>query len=301
MAVSIVTGGIAIANGIMAAGQAGVGKAVAEFATNMSMESGGKLVSTVIEGGKDFIGGVAEGLMNPMKSDAGQALSGGLDAAKDAVFGSATGEAVRGADMTAQGVSAAESSAADAVTAGVDAGGVGTGSIPPPEGIPQSLASQKAADPAYSTAGFSGGEAPPTGIPDAMAGGAPESLLAESMPASYNNAGGLPTEQMGGMGGFMESEGMALPSSGGFSPPTAAPVAAAPEGILGQMKSAAGSVGGKAGEYFGSPGGMKTLADMVSGWAQGAQRQKMIDDFKKEEKRRVKSWETYSQPRFGRG
>ena len=119
LAASIVTGGIAIANGVMAAGEVGIGAAVKAFATNMTAETGTALMGKVVEGAGAFVKGVASGLANPMGSDAGQALTGAFDSGLSGV----AGEAVTSADLAAAGGETA--SAVNASAGGVDVTGLG--------------------------------------------------------------------------------------------------------------------------------------------------------------------------------
>lgn len=290
MAVSIVTGGIAIANGIMAAGQVGIGEAVKAFATNMTSENAGSLFSKVVEGGKAFLSGVQQGLTNPMGSDAGQALEGMFDSAVSNI----TGEPLASSDILAVG----DTSAADTMleSAGADVSGMGgldpsasATTVDPMAGLdpmagqtldpgmPQALQGQS-----YDPAMMPGGQSPsPLNMPDAMGGPPSMSDMAGGPVGAYQESLGAANDALtgAGMDPLQSTIGQATQQS-----------AAAPSTWMDKVKGAATS-----------PQGMMTMAQMAQGWAQGKMMEARWDEMKKEEKRRAKSWTdgSFNMPRFG--
>lgn len=285
LAVSIVTGGIAIANGIMAAGEAGLGSAVAEFATNMSLESGGNLVNTVIDAGSKFIGGVAEGVLNPMGSDAGQALTGMYDSA----VANITGTAADNASMLTEGSNAAEAAnlaqgdvAGTVLDAGATPQALGGGASA--DGAAAAGVTQPGAAIAEPGVAASGGIDAGVGMPSTYDPVLGPELPQNSMLDAVKNAGLDPANTIAG-GGF----GSAAPDALATSLQTNAQ-----PGILSQMAS-------KAGDFASSPRGMQTIGQTLQGWAQGQAVQERWDELRKDERRRADTWTGHTGPRFGRG
>lgn len=274
LAVSIVTGGVAIANGVMAAGKAGVGAALKNFATNMSMETGKSLVSSVINGAKQFIGGVAEGLLNPMQSDAGRSLRGFLDTATENI----TGRATSAKGLTAEAGKATQA-VQDAKVAGItdagDVASVGGSNVGQPMG-----------------ADFAG----PDG--NMLAPKADEGL---SLAKLRNSDPALGTD-FGGVDGSMFTDD-AMGFQDYFAAHQKTPFGADFAGSDGNMLPVP-PAGGEPGtlaklaqqgmDYVTSPVGMRTIAGIAQGAANRKAWEKMMQRREKERRRIGDSWRSQS-------
>lgn len=291
IAVSVVVGGIAIANGIMAAGQAGVGAAAKAFATNMSMETGKTLMSAMVEGGKQFVTGVAKGLLDPMGSDAGKAFTGLFDSGSAANI---AGTPVTGADQLNEAAVSGSVGDGSAVQSAIDAGSAPVAKpISIPGGTESVNLSMPSATPVpgvspesimQSTAGFD----PSTW------GGSSGNMFAATDPFSASAAGGgfdpaawggsdanLFTGSGSGAGGPVAGGGVEIAGSSGAGSLTPPP-AMEPD-ILTKL-------GNGVVNYAKSPQGMYQIGTSLQGWANGQALQEQWDRMDDKEKQRYRSW-----------
>lgn len=265
MAVSIFTGGVAIANGVMT----GFAQASAAQAANTAVQStASSFLDTFIAGGKGFIEGVASGLANPLDTagklagDAASALGLGAQGAEAAAGGLTgvqnTGEMVA-ADLTAEGGAQAMNQAGGAADLGAQAVEQGAGSLEP-------LSAQTVVPPTSPNAGAMGG-----GMDPASWGGADGSMLTQDgFSMGYD-----PSNAMSAMG-----ESGATDAMGGMLQQ---------QGEKGWLESLASG----AKDFASSPTGMMTAANAVQGWAQGSMIEKRWDEMAKEEKKRRQSWQDF--------
>lgn len=267
MAVAIVTGGIAIANGIMAAGEAGIGAAAKAFAADMSLETGSNLVGTLIEGGKQFIGGVASGLADPLGSEAGQAVTGMFDSAVGAI----SGTPVTAADELAS-ISGAGEVAGTAAEGAMNLGG--TAGANAPIAIPGGTESFNLATGLPATL-------PPVGVPGALPASGALSVPGSAVPGvqAAANASFDPAAWAGSSGDLMAAGGSSAGASAGM-----------PDGILGKLADGAKSVGNSALDYAKSPQGVYQIGSALQGWSQGQALQEQWDRLDDREKERYRSW-----------
>ncbi|MCB2130844.1 MAG: hypothetical protein KDE03_17700 [Rhodobacteraceae bacterium] len=271
LAVSVVTGGIAIANGVMAAGEAGIGAAAKAFAENMSMETGKNLLSTVVSGGKEFISGVAQGLADPLGSDAGQAMTGMFDSA----VGSIAGTPATGADQLAEISSAGSSLSGETAAAALDAGSVAPLNIP--GGTPSSAGMLSPSTGAANTFAMPAGAAPAV------------------TPATGIQVPGMPQYSAISPGGA--SAGIDVTSFAGPSGSMIDPASASlPDDLLSRLAKGAKDIGGKVADYVTSPVGMYQAGTALQGWAQGQALQERWDEMNKREDDRYKSWTSGGAP-----
>lgn len=287
MAVSVVTGGIAIANGVMAAGQAGIGEAVKQFASNMSLETGKSLVSSVINGAKQFIGGVAEGIMSPWKSDAGQSLRG--------LLGDATGN-ITGTPTTSQGQLAQSSAGDTALQAAKNEAATGVADV---ANIGQEIGEPLGANFGDASGNMLSDEAikasqsqSPSLMDLKQTQAVPEVASTPSAAGGeFSTPGYTQVDDLAAAGNFNMPAGGASNYGMSFGGPAGNIMNTGTPGILSRLKN--GLV-----DFAASPQGMYTLANMASGWAQGEQMEKMLKRREAENQRVARSWTDFDRGKY---